>query len=157
MFTKRHITRLFCILTFWLARLGQLSPTLEQPNWKIQVDCIIPLDLIENFLRISPPLEWTHWLIRVYCQIFLDQFKNSCPTWAISLANSSWFSNLLRLSQALLQFWVIWFDRSKPIALSSRFSLSTLYISRDVIGSIYLRSCTSIILVATVPQDPTVH
>ena len=87
-FTKRHTEKPFCIQTFWLSRLGQLSPTLERPNWSIQVDCLIPLDLIERFLRNYPPLEWPYWLIWVDCQIFLDQFKKLFPIWDIPLAHS---------------------------------------------------------------------
>ena len=94
------ILRPFCIRTFLLAISGHLSPTLDLTHWYSQVDCLIPLNLFENFLKIllsssnpiglselvvksssiSPrvffPFELLHWIIRADSLIFSNQSKN---------------------------------------------------------------------------------
>ena len=136
--------RLLYISTFWLTRLGQISPNLERPILSIQVDFFISFNMIKNSLITYPPLEQPHCLIQVDCKILIDQFKNSFPTQATLLHSLSWLYNLPWSSKELIRFWVIWLDRSKSISLSYRFTLISLSILRDIIGPIYLSSCTSI-------------
>ena len=70
--------------------IGQIRPTVPYP-WATK---LVDSSLLYHSPWNSPPLKQPHRLIRVDCTIFLDHFKNSFITQAISLSNSSWFSNL---------------------------------------------------------------
>ena len=64
---KRHIVpirlRSFCVWVFLLAGSGQLSPSLERPNFPIQFYYSISLDQFEKSSRTSLSLEQPNWLV----------------------------------------------------------------------------------------------